>query len=111
MDAASKANRRQTEQGSVHQGDLVVTENLVLYGFVTGSVTVEAGAAVELYAMVDHDLVVKPGAVVDMQGYIKGSVYNQGGELRISGTVAGQVHRQGGQTTVDPNAVVIGGLQ
>lgn len=88
-----------------HEGNLSVSDDLHISGMVTGTVTVQDNAHLELTGMVVKDLVVAEGASVNVLGMVCGSVINNGGMLYITGIV-GAIHRNGGTTELAPNAIV-----
>ena len=90
------------------EGDIAVVDPMLFEGVATGTVTVERGAYLETYGTIERDLIVHHGAIVQMHGYVRGNLYNQGGDVTIDGTVTGSTHRQGGTTVIDPHAKLVG---
>jgi hypothetical protein len=90
-------------------GDATITQDTRLYGLITGSVTVEAGAKLVVHGMVGGDLIVSDGSLVQVYGTVFGDIINRG-DLKVIGKVRGQIRREGGSTRIDPNAVIDGGV-
>ncbi len=95
------------ETGKV-EGNLLVIDDRLLHGMVTGSVTVTVSGYLELHGMVCGDLILEPGGIVALHGMVVGNVYNRGGDLDVYGTIRGSLHDEGGATVVDPDAIVGG---
>ena len=91
-------------------GDQTFTSDTQLFGMVTGSAAVASGVHLEMLGMVCRSLTVRRGSTVELRGTVIGDVINDGGHIAIHGVVEGRVLCNGGTTSVDPNAVVKGGV-
>jgi cytoskeletal protein CcmA (bactofilin family) len=91
------------------QGPVVVKDDLAFYGHLNGSASVVRGVKLELHGLVTGDLTIEPDALVELRGRVHGSVTNKG-RLIIYGQVGGAVtDEDGGQTTcMWPGAVMAG---
>lgn len=86
-------------------GPIVVREDRVHHGMITGGVTVASGVTLHSYGMIAGDLNIEPGAVVDHHGMIAGSVYNRG-RLTLNGRIAGTLSDAEGETVLGPGSEV-----
>ena len=92
------------------EGNLVLTDELQLYGQVTGVLTVERGGVLHLYGMVGKGLVVRSGGKATVHGMVNGGIRNEG-DLHVHGMVLGGITTiPPGQTTVAQAASVSGGV-
>jgi cytoskeletal protein CcmA (bactofilin family) len=93
------------------EGDVVLSDELQLYGQVTGSVTVEDGGVLHVFGMVGKSVTVKAGGTATVHGMVSGDVRNEGGGLHIRGMVLGRVTTiPPGKTVIEPAAIVSGGV-
>ena len=97
------------ENGKI-EGDITLSNELVLAGMATGNITVADGGILDLSGMCLQSVKVKSGGTARIQGMVHGDVVNEGGSLKISGTVHGSVQTQSGNTVVDQGAVVVRGV-
>lgn len=99
------------ERGKI-EGDLVLSEELQLYGMITGTISAGAGSVLWLHGMCCGDLVLGQGAEVQLYGTCAGHVFNRGGVLSVYGVVGGDIDTtNGGQTWTDEKAVVKGTIR
>ena len=91
------------EYGKI-EGNLTVTDELVLFGMCVGNIVVESGATLHLYGMCTGNINVRAGGKAILDGMCTGNVLNSGGVLEIKGTVTGALRKEAGTTDVDPNA-------
>ncbi|MBY5371113.1 hypothetical protein HFO93_29405 [Rhizobium leguminosarum] len=68
-------------------GSIAFERDVRFFGTITGTVTVRRGRSFELFGVVDHDLVVEPGAVAVVHGIVRGALINKGGDVFVSGVV------------------------
>lgn len=73
---------------------------------VTGNITVQGGARLNLFATVLGNLYLEPGSEVIHYGILKGDAHNNGGFLRIEGVIKGTLYRNAGDTLLSPQCVV-----
>ena len=99
-----------TEAGKI-QGDLEVTDGLILMGMVQGSVRVGGGGQLRLLGTVSGDLAVEPGGEVELVGLVRQDATNSGGNLTVVGTISGRLYAKAGRTRLDKQAVVKGGIE
>lgn len=92
-------------ENGVIDGDLVVTEEFILNGILTGTVVVGVGGDLELNGVAYH-LVVQCGGSASLRGVVRGNVTNEGGILTVLGVVTGALNCISGQTIVAPGAIV-----
>ena len=88
-------------------GSLLVEEDLLFHGMITGDLTVPSGRMLKMHGLVSGDLVVEKGAEADVHGKVNGAVRNQG-RVRIFGMVKDLFEDAGADTLVDAKAVVTG---
>jgi cytoskeletal protein CcmA (bactofilin family) len=96
-----------TERGQI-EGDVYLTDELVLHGMVVGDLTVAATAVLHLHGMCTGNLVVERGGRAEVPGMVVKDVVNRGGDVDISGMVNGSVREEAGRTFVRPGAVISG---
>jgi len=91
------------------QGPADIKDDLAFYGHLDGNVAVARGVKLQLHGIVTGDLTIEPDALVELRGRVHGSVTNRG-RLIIYGQVGGVVTDEGvGQTTsMWPGAVMAG---
>lgn len=87
-------------------GDLSVSERVIIHGMVTGDITVVAGGELALHGMCCGALVVEPGSDAIVHGMVTGRVANRGGKLAVYGMVGPVETVVAGETYVAPSAVV-----
>ena len=88
------------------EGDLSVSEHLILQGMVTGNITVEQGGSLHLHGMCCKSLIVNLGGTATVHGMVSEDITNRGGNVSVFGMVVGSVHSQSGETHIAPSAVV-----
>ena len=88
------------------EGDLRVSEHLILQGMVTGNITVEQGGSLHLHGMCCKSLIVNLGGTATVHGMVSEDITNRGGNVSVFGMVVGSVHSQSGETHIAPSAVV-----
>jgi len=88
------------------EGDLSVSEHLILQGMVTGNITVEQGGSLHLHGMCCKSLIVNLGGRATVHGMVSEDITNRGGNVSVFGMVVGSVHSQSGETHIAPSAVV-----
>lgn len=96
------------ENGKV-SGDLVVENDLILNGMVTGDIHVKNNSKLMLNGMCLGNLQVDVGSEVDIRGTVQGDIKNLGGILKINGIVQGNVS-DAGTTVVSEGAIVKGSI-
>ena len=87
-------------------GDVMVLEDTLLQGIVTGKVCVARGANLMHHGMIVGPVTLEPGAEASIFGFVKGDVVNKGGDLRVYGTVNGAVKTEAGSTRIDKDAFI-----
>jgi cytoskeletal protein CcmA (bactofilin family) len=90
------------------ENNLQVIVDTRLDGMIVGDVKVEAPAVFLLNGTVTGSVTVCAGARVEVRGMVGGDVLNVGGDLHVYGTIDGDLRRNGGRTHVDAGAVVGG---
>ena len=88
------------------EGNLTISDELILFGMCTGNVAVVSGGVLTLHGMCTGNIVVYSGGTVHLRGMVTGNIHNAGGLVEIYGAVNGNLHREGGTTNIYPNAVV-----
>ncbi len=96
-----------TEFGKI-DGDLTLSKSLVLFGMITGDITVVEGGQLTLHGMCCRSLILRKGSRVTLHGTVCGNVLNEAGVLDVYGTIIGALHTTGGQTSIKPGAVIDG---
>jgi len=90
------------------QGPAEITDALALYGVITGSAAVRAGATLDLYGTVTEDLIVDPGGIANVDGTVGGNVVNRG-HVAVRGVVTGPLTDvDGGTSTIASDSIVSG---
>ena len=89
-------------------GDLCVTESLVIDGEIQRSTTVADGGRLALHGICGGDVTVERGGVAELWGVIRGSVRNRGGRVTIAGMVEGDVDAPAGETCIIPTSIIRG---
>jgi|tagenome__1003787_1003787.scaffolds.fasta_scaffold20558313_2 cytoskeletal protein CcmA (bactofilin family) len=91
------------------QGPVDIKDDIAFYGRLDGNASVARGVKLQLHGIVTGDLTIEPDALVELRGRVHGSVTNKG-RLMIYGQVGGVVTDAGvGQTTsMWPGAVMAG---
>jgi cytoskeletal protein CcmA (bactofilin family) len=91
------------------QGPVVIKDDLAFYGHLDGNASVPRGVKLQLHGIVTGDLTIEPDALVELRGRVHGSVTNKG-HLIIYGQVGGAVTDEGGGQTTSmwPGAVMAG---
>ena len=102
---ASLAQSMKTITGAV-EGDLSVSEHLILRGMVTGIITVKQGGSLDLHGMCGKSLIVNAGGKATVHGMVNEDVTNRGGDVSVFGMVVGSIDTQSGETHIAPSAVV-----
>jgi cytoskeletal protein CcmA (bactofilin family) len=101
-------NLMEEEHGKI-EGNLTISDKLILFGMCTGNVAVVSGGVLTLHGLCTGNIVVYPGGTVHLRGMVTGNVHNAGGLVEIYGVVNGNLDREGGTTNIYPNAVIGGG--
>lgn len=94
------------ERGKVEE-NIVISSDFDMHGMFIGNVEVTSGGRLRLYGMATRELLIGPGAVVEIPG-MANVVTNNGGRLSISGMVTGHLNELAGETVVLPGAVITG---
>jgi len=91
------------------QGPVDLKDDIAFYGRLDGNASVARGVKLRLHGILTGDLTIEPDALVELRGRVHGSVRNKG-RLVIYGQVGGVVTDEGvGQTTsMWPGAVMAG---
>jgi hypothetical protein len=87
------------------EGDMSVSDHVVIHGMVTGDITVAAGGDLVLHGMGCRALVVEPSGSAVVHGMVIGRVTNKGGKVAVHGTV-GSLDETAGETHVAQSAVI-----
>lgn len=87
-------------------GDQMISSEIEVMGMIMGSVKVIKGGQLILNGTIDKDLIIDSGAYVMLNGTVSGSVYNNGGVLKVYGRIGGDLHKLGGSTEVSNEAVI-----
>lgn len=89
-------------------GPYIVSEDTILTGMVTQTLTIKRGITFELRGMVLGDVVAHIGSIVDIYGMVRGTVINMGSKVTIYGMAGGVDDRDqdNGRTFVVSGAVV-----
>lgn len=96
------------ERGQI-AGDVVVSDEMELWGNVGGNVTVANGGKFYLRGAIYGNMVVEPGGRVHIFGQIKGDVtIHKKTKLVHSGVIGGDLINEGGRLYVDRTAKVGG---
>ena len=96
-----------TERGKT-EGDIELSDELVLHGMLVGNLTVTATGVLRLHGMCTGSVFVEPGGRAQLLGMVVKDVVNRGGQVEVTGMVNGTVRDEGGHTLVRPGAVVGG---
>ena len=88
------------------QGSQEISDHVTLRSMIEGDVTVLNGGVLNLYGMVTGSVVVEHGGTVLLHGTVGHDVTNRGGRLEVYGTVIGRLVDEAGTTFVDPEAAV-----
>ena len=88
-------------------GDLFVTEELILYGLVTGNVTIDKGGNLILHGMCCKNLLIEEGGECFLHGTVVGNVDNIGGYLEVHGKISGYLRTENGAETIIGKFAVI----
>jgi cytoskeletal protein CcmA (bactofilin family) len=88
-------------------GDMVIAEDLIVTGSISGDARVESGGRLLLRGTIRGDLTIEAGGFVDLRGMVLWDVHNVGGELRVLGTIGGRMDDRSGNTAVDPGARIL----
>src|SRR3954452_22023124 len=81
------------------QGPVDLKDDIAFYGRLDGNASVARGGKLQLHGIVTGDLTIEPDALVELRGRVHGSVTNKG-RWMIYGQVRGGVTDAGvGQTT------------
>lgn len=91
-------------------GDFTFTGAASLLGMVTGRAVAADGARLQMNGMICEGLTVLSGAVVVLDGTVRGDVVVRGGRVLVNGTVHGAVIVEAGDAEVGAAAVVDGGV-
>lgn len=98
------------EHGQV-QGPLVVSDEYVLHGMVTGDATVTRGGHLQLFGMVTGDLRIEDGGSAEVRGIVSKNVLNAG-SLDVFGIIVGFLSTTSeASTTIAPGSQVNGATQ
>ena len=89
------------------EGNLTLSEDFVLWGTVTGNVTVRQNVLFELHGVINGFLYIEPGAEVRLFGTVNGDIHNQG-NLHVAGSVNGVITDDGQPISYEPGALVTG---
>jgi len=90
------------------EGDIVVENELLLHGMVTGNVIVKESGSLFLHGMVIGNLTVESGGNVELHGTVCHDVYNRGGYLKVFGVVDGILFDDSEHTYLDGKCIVKG---
>ena len=89
------------------EGNLQLTEDLALYGMVTGDVTVLSGMSLDLYGAIGGNADIAAGAGANIYGVVAGDVVNSG-TVEIRGIVCGDVRSKTGKVHFSADCVIVG---
>lgn len=87
-----------------HEGDLMLSSDVVIRGMVCGNLIVPSGVKAQVPGMVTKRITVESGGVLILRGMASGGVTNNGGYIEIYGMVNGGLIEISGTTKVDPEA-------
>lgn len=87
-----------------HEGDLVLSSDVVIRGMICGNLFVPNGVKAEVPGMVTNRITVESGGVLILRGMASGGVTNNGGFIEIYGMVNGGLTENSGTTKVAPGA-------
>src|SRR4051812_17149947 len=92
------------------QGPADIEDDLAFYGHLDGSASVAEGVKLQFHGIMTGNLTIEPEALVELRGRVHGSVTNRG-RLIIYGQVGGTVTDEGaGRTTsMWPGAAMFSG--
>lgn len=88
------------------QENLLITDELCLFGMCTGNITVESGGALYLHGMCTGNIEVGKDGRVVIEGMCTGNILNSGGILEVNGVIRGTLHEVAGTTEVHPKALI-----
>jgi len=77
-----------SEHGKI-DSDILLREELIFHGMVTGNATVDNGGRLILHGMCCKNLIIKKGGECYLHGTVTGDVDNIGGYLEVYGTISG----------------------
>lgn len=92
------------------ESPFAISEDMALYGTITGDATLESGVRFILHGTIMGDLTIEPKARAILHGTVAGRIYNRGGRAEIFG-MAGAVENlsRHAETIIDSGAHVRGG--
>ena len=95
-----------SEHGKI-DNDLLLSEELIFHGMVTGNVTIDNGGKFILDGMCCKDLIIKEGGECYIHGTVVGNVDNIGGYLEVFGTISGHLRTSNNAETIIGKLAVI----
>ncbi len=87
------------------RGELKIDSDTIILGMISGNVTVENSAILEIHGTINGNINIGADTLVIIQGRVSGNIVNKG-TCEIYGSITGELIKEGGEFMIDEKAII-----